>query len=41
MERRYIEEINLHMDDHRDGLDKKAQDQAEKREADQNRYNEL
>ena len=41
MERHYQEEINRRMDEHRDMLDKKATDQAEKREADQNRYNEL
>lgn len=40
-ERRYQEEINRRIDEHRDLLDKKATDQTEKREADQNRYNEL
>ena len=41
MERRYQEEINRRMDEHRDLLDNKAHDQAEKREADQHRYEEL
>ena len=41
MERRYQEEINHKMEAHRDGLDAKAQDQEEKREADNNRYAEL
>ena len=41
MERRYQEEINRRMDEHRDSLETKERDQAEKREADENRYDEL
>lgn len=41
MERAAQEDINNRMDNHREELEKKAQDQAEKRAADQERYESL
>ena len=41
MERKYQEDIMMMMDNHRNELDRRMQDQAEKIEADHNRYMEL